>query len=333
MGNESGKSPSSNRITLSSAHFAAHLDSRARERAWREQSEEAFGVFDVTCSEDHPFEAHITLTGFGAVQLMEARDTFTRVARTAQNIAYDGSHDFFLNVNFGHGATTLIKQRGREMEIAPGTMGLTSRGDPGLLEWEPLGTTWAACVPRTMLDELLRSPDDVVMRAMDPHAPATRFLQDYLAFLFARHDVDDDPAVTDHVGRTLADLIALALGATSDAAEIAGLRGVRAARLQMILAGIQDGFDDPQFSAQVLAAKLGLSPRYVQNLLSETGRPLSDRVVELRLQKARKMLSEPSCAGMKVGDIAYACGFNEVPYFNRRFRSRFGASPTEYRPL
>ena len=331
MGNENGNRPPTNRIILSSASFPDHLDSRARERAWREQSEDAFGAFDVTCSPDHPFEVHITLTGFGAVQLMEGRDTFTRAARTAQNIAHDGSHDFFLNVNFGDGATTLIKQRGREMEITPGTMGLTTRGDPGVVEWEPLGTTWAACVPRAMLDELLKTPDDVVMRAMDPQAPATRFLQDYLAFLFRRDDLDDDPAVTDHVGRALADLIALALGATSDAAEIATMRGVRAARLQMILAGIQDGFDDPQFSAQVLGTQLGLSPRYVQNLLGETGRPFSDRVLELRLQKARKMLSEPACAGMKISEIAYASGFNEVSHFNRRFRSRFGASPTEYR--
>lgn len=34
---------------------------------------------------------------------------------------------------------------------------------------------------------------------------------------------------------------------------------------------------------------------------------------------------------MIIADIAYACGFNEAPYFNRRFRKRFGASPTAFR--
>jgi AraC-like DNA-binding protein len=34
---------------------------------------------------------------------------------------------------------------------------------------------------------------------------------------------------------------------------------------------------------------------------------------------------------LKISDIAYACGFNEASYFNRCFRRRFGASPTQYR--
>jgi AraC-like DNA-binding protein len=32
-----------------------------------------------------------------------------------------------------------------------------------------------------------------------------------------------------------------------------------------------------------------------------------------------------------VSDLAAACGFNEVSYFDRCFRRRFGASPTQYR--
>jgi len=58
---------------------------------------------------------------------------------------------------------------------------------------------------------------------------------------------------------------------------------------------------------------------------------LSERVLELRLQKARAMLSDARNDRMKVSDIALACGFNEVSYFNRRFRARFGCSPTQYR--
>jgi AraC-like DNA-binding protein len=34
---------------------------------------------------------------------------------------------------------------------------------------------------------------------------------------------------------------------------------------------------------------------------------------------------------LRVIEIAHACGFNDVSYFNRCFRRRFGASPMQYR--
>ena len=94
---------------------------------------------------------------------------------------------------------------------------------------------------------------------------------------------------------------------------------------------IKAGFSDPGFSARNVALRLGLAPHYVQNLLSETGASFTERVLELRLQKARAMLSDPRHDRLKISEIAYTCGFNEVSYFNRCFRRRFGASPTQFR--
>jgi transcriptional regulator GlxA family with amidase domain len=54
-------------------------------------------------------------------------------------------------------------------------------------------------------------------------------------------------------------------------------------------------------------------------------------VLELRLQKAQVMLADPRHHRLKVSEIAHACGFNEVSYFNRCFRRRFGATPTTAR--
>jgi AraC-like DNA-binding protein len=43
------------------------------------------------------------------------------------------------------------------------------------------------------------------------------------------------------------------------------------------------------------------------------------------------MLADPRNDRLKIIDVAYACGFNEVSYFNRSFRRQFGASPTALR--
>jgi transcriptional regulator GlxA family with amidase domain len=109
------------------------------------------------------------------------------------------------------------------------------------------------------------------------------------------------------------------------------MRGRRAARLQEILAEIHASFADLTFSPQVLARRLHLSPRYIQSLLQDVGLSFTERVLELRLQRAGALLADPCNDRIKVGEIASACGFNEIPYFNRCFRRRFGVSPTQYR--
>jgi transcriptional regulator GlxA family with amidase domain len=158
-----------------------------------------------------------------------------------------------------------------------------------------------------------------------------RHLRRYLETLFGPDAIDDNPALRAHIGRSALDLIALALGAGRDQAEIARMRGLRAARLQEILSEIRLGFADPAFAVRGVALKFGVSPRYVQDLLHEAGASFTERVTELRLQKARDMLSDARNDRMKVIEIAQACGFDNVSYFNRCFRRRFGASPTEYR--
>jgi transcriptional regulator GlxA family with amidase domain len=64
--------------------------------------------------------------------------------------------------------------------------------------------------------------------------------------------------------------------------------------------------------------------------LQETATSFTERVLELRLQKARAMLASACNDSAKINDIAFACGFNEVSYFHRCFRRRFGASPAQY---
>ncbi|MEM8575040.1 MAG: helix-turn-helix transcriptional regulator [Pseudomonadota bacterium] len=319
------------RLILSSDDFPAHLDDRARARAWTERLEALFGSFEPVYAEDQPFTALLEATQFGNVRLSKGAGSMTRQARSKQDIAKDGLGDFVLAVNLG-GPTALCCQRNEKVELTHGTMTLASMGEPVDVTSNPGGAYWSITVSRDKLRELVKDPDDLLMRQIDPNTSAARLLRSYLKLLFDVDQLDNNPVLTAHVDRTLTDLVAIALGADRDSSEIALTRGTRAARLQLILSGIEANFDDAHFNTRTLASSIGLSPRYTQELLNETGRTFSERVLELRLQKALKMLSDTKFAGTKVSAIAYACGFNEVSYFNRCFRRRFGASPTQYRP-
>lgn len=153
-----------------------------------------------------------------------------------------------------------------------------------------------------------------------------RLLRSYLA-LFDTGDLPASLALADHVAATIVDLVGLVTGAKGDEAELAGLTGLRAARLNAVLARIRADFSDPELSAERIGQKLGLSARYVQDLLATTGSGISERILERRLQRARTMLGDPRWAAMKISEIAYYVGFNDISYFNRCFRRRFGDKP------
>ncbi len=80
-----------------------------------------------------------------------------------------------------------------------------------------------------------------------------------------------------------------------------------------------------------LARRLGLSVRYVHDLLQQTGAGFAERVLELRLQQAAILLGDRRSDALRIGDLALAVGFSDVSYFNRCFRRRFGCTPTAMR--
>jgi AraC-like DNA-binding protein len=126
----------------------------------------------------------------------------------------------------------------------------------------------------------------------------------------------------------LMDLASLGLGARGEHAAAARRRGLRAVRLKAVLMILQQRFAEPDFSAQKLAAAAGLSERYVNELLHEAGASFTVRLNELRLRKAADLLTHSQS---RISDIAFDCGFNDLSYFNRCFRRRFGLTPSAAR--
>jgi AraC-like DNA-binding protein len=127
------------------------------------------------------------------------------------------------------------------------------------------------------------------------------------------------------------DLMALALGATRDAAEIAKCRGARAARLRVIKDDIANNIGQTNLSLAALAARHRVNPRYLQRLFESEGMKFTDYVLAQRLAFARRLLSDPRRSGLKISAIAFDAGFGDLSYFNRTFRRHYGMAPSELR--
>jgi AraC-like DNA-binding protein len=61
----------------------------------------------------------------------------------------------------------------------------------------------------------------------------------------------------------------------------------------------------------------------------DAGADFAVRLNELRLRKAGDLLAREG--DRRISDIAFDCGFNDLSYFNRSFRRRFGLTPSAAR--
>jgi AraC-like DNA-binding protein len=127
------------------------------------------------------------------------------------------------------------------------------------------------------------------------------------------------------------DLIAAVVGATRDGLAIAEGRGIRAARLRAIIADITANLGDCDLSVAAIARRQRVTPRYVHKLFAGEGFTFSAFLLDRRLFRAHRMLSDPRFGDRTIGSVAFDVGFGDLSHFNRAFRRRYGATPSEIR--
>jgi AraC-like DNA-binding protein len=139
--------------------------------------------------------------------------------------------------------------------------------------------------------------------------------------------IDDTPLPRPMIAEQVGALLALATGFHEPATE-SRHRGQLA---RQILRRIETDFADPELSPDGLAAELGISKRYLQQLLAGSGTSFVHELTATRLDRASEMLTDPRAGSLPVGEIAFRCGFLDPGYFSRAFRKRFGVTPSEWR--
>lgn len=166
-------------------------------------------------------------------------------------------------------------------------------------------------------------PGDVLMKVINRNSESLRLLLGY-AKLLGKAGLPSSLAASDAVHRHLIDLAVLA--ATEPSVGESQATCVVAARRAAVLDYIASHFQDPNLGGLVLARNLGISQRYLQRLLQETGKSFTEHVNELRLERARALLAATD-DNRRVSDIAFEVGFSDLAHFYRLFRLRFGDTP------
>lgn len=302
------------------------LPARDRIPAWRDHYGPRINGADVEPAPDVPFRADVTLRALPGVGLTTTQSSPARYARTRRFLA-DGRDYFGLHLSFASGA---CGQRRREIACGPDAAVLMNVAEAGWIVSPRTMRFWGLWFHRDKLNPLVAGLDDRVLQPVASDTEPMRYLVSYVRYLERRRSLAD-PALARTAAVHLRDLFALVLGAKRDAAVVAEGRGLRAARLQAIKHYIHNNLDDGALAVGVAAARHRITPRYVQLLFEDEGTTFSEFVLNQRLERVHRMLSDPRYVRWTVSAIALEAGFGDVSYFNRRFRRRFGETPTQFR--
>lgn len=166
-----------------------------------------------------------------------------------------------------------------------------------------------------------------VARLVGTRTPASdaALLAGFLRTLLAEDELARPPSSDDLVGDVLLDLVAITYVRSA---------GSLAARLttgerwqQAIPELVERHLCDPALGARMIAAQLGVTPRYVQMVFARLHTTASAYITARRLELAAKRLV---AGGAHVAEVAFQVGFADLSSFYRSFRKRYGVSPKRY---
>jgi AraC-like DNA-binding protein len=293
---------------------------------WRETFGQKIAKLDMQPIGHQPFRGEAHVHSFTNLTIGSISSTPNRIARTSALVA-DGSDDIMLGIVL-KGMASVTQQGHEEVTLGCGDGVVWSNSSTGHSYYPESLDFLSIAIPRHVIVPHLLHPDLAILTVIPHRAPALQLMTDYVQAL--QRETMSQPLevlAATHVH----DLVAMAIGPTRDAAHIATQRGMAAARLQAIQADIAANVADPDLSVAALARRHGISPRMIRTLFSREDTTFTDFLLERRLARVHRLLLMPNFSGRTVSSIAFDSGFGDISYFNKAFRRRYGATPSDVR--
>lgn len=106
-------------------------------------------------------------------------------------------------------------------------------------------------------------------------------------------------------------------------------RSENSSTVYLIKEFIAGHYQDETLSIKDISEHVFLSSSYVCTLFkNETGQTLNQYLTDFRIDKAKKLLTDPR---YKITDISARVGYSDGNYFGKTFKKQVGMSPSEYR--
>jgi AraC-like DNA-binding protein len=280
---------------------------------------------------DCPVHADITTQALPGVGIMWGKLCGLRQAARPRGSAGNSLDDLFLGINVSGCSTA--QQRDEYLRVNAGDAVLATRGPSGFTINRPTPVRFMGFrVPRDAIASILGRLDDAPLRIVPRGTEALGLL-----IAYARAIIDEQRVQTSKLQRLVVahihDLIAATISSTTEFSKAIEAHGIRAARLRAIMADITAHLRDYDLTVTAVARRQRVTPRYIHKLFESEGLTFSGFVLARRLSHAYRILSGPRLGDLTISPVAFNVGFGDLSYFNRTFRRRYGATPSEIRQL
>lgn len=293
---------------------------------WREVICEAFTSLSPATDSKRAFESSVTQRDIAGVLISDSKSKAQSIKRGAREISRNPTPRFFINLQVS--GTCLMRQDAREVLARPGDFYLVDTTRPyqqDYSDWHVI----CVSIPRHLLEPLLISPARSTAVCLSCSDGGLGTIAGSFIQSLQNCSESISPAAKELLATSLVNVIAAALGGTSEAKE-QGRASARHGLLEAIRAHAKRNATDPDLSVSTVAAKFRISPRYVHKLFEGTDCSFSQLVLEERLQRSAADLMTRG-GNLSISEIAYRAGFGDLSHFCRAFRKRFGMSARDFR--
>jgi AraC family transcriptional activator of tynA and feaB len=303
-------------------------DVHPRERLsyWREVATRGYVEHDSRPLDRANFRGKVKISSLPGVGLAAFDAEAHAVLRSERNAGHEDTGDLLLSALFS--GEVSLTQDGRESVLNGPSLYLVDPVRPFDLVLRERCVHVIAKIPRTLLEARIGHTGDLTGRGIGVSQGVGTLVMGMLQLLSNEAETLDDMAGL-KVAEQLLDLSALTLVKERESGP--ALSSPRAVALLRLKATIERLLIEHNLKPDRIAAETGISVRYANALLAEENWSIERYVNERRLERCRAALEDPGQDHRNIGEIAFKWGFSDLSHFGRRFKQRYGLTPTEYR--
>lgn len=305
------------------------LDSRASRpvetwRQWEMTITEAFCRMNIDESvRQRPFNGELETRDYRGLRISTVKAAPHQAIRTPDMV--ERKEDFFVGLVIdGRGE---VRQGGRSALLANGAFTVVDGSRPFAFSFPSQVQQLIIRVPRQVF--LARIPEQRIERVLGATLPGGAGVSGLASAVFQQAALipqPADPTMAETMSLSMLDMLVTALQGISDGlteTEMAHQQDLRRIQNHLIA-----HLSDPGWTLKQTGEELGMSPRYIHQVFSNTGLTPASWWTRIRLDYAHQLLRSGGVTGQEASERA---GFKDPAHFSRAFKKHYGITPGKVR--